>query len=414
MYINIIEFGAIPDGVTDNWSVFQRAENEIKNSDGYGEIFVPAGNYLVSQPFFHWSNITLSGEGKDSLIFNTNAAGSSGDDEFCILIGNMKPSSFSKCTHYKAFDTVEGQRHIKLRRKTDLNLANFVVGEPVLIDSASGWIGNGNDFKPYSAYVNRISAIDKAAGVIYLEDAIPDAVIGTKIAKAKNSNAKEYVCMYPVIQNMAFQSKGNWTLRWGCYKGVFRNLWIKSTDIIGGNAISHCTFENIAAFFTQKIFEMATYSHENTVNGVIATWYDGFKDPAPKPLLVFGENCRRCTLTDLHVDSGLMGNMQIVARFEHAFSNVIEDSFFTVNEITGTSVSFEGSDTHSVVVGNKVTGCEFNTAKSRAHIEATTQGNGSNVSGNEASGNTFKGAIINKPEIGDALQQNTIAGNTYL
>ena len=221
MKVSILDYGAVGDGVADCYKAFQDAEDELKK-DG-GEIYVPSGRYLVSKPFYHWSNITLSGDGKDSVIFNDLEPGDNGDDNFCILIGNFKPSSFGDCIHYDIKDVIAGDDFVKFTNKKDMN--GFVDGECVLIDSISGFMGQkGKLLKPYVSLINRVEEIDKENSLLYLEDAINTDIIGAKIARAVNDNSKDYICQFPIIHDIAFESKDNWTLRFGVYKGIFKNL----------------------------------------------------------------------------------------------------------------------------------------------------------------------------------------------
>jgi hypothetical protein len=410
MQINILSYGAAGDGITDCYTAFQTAENDLRDKFGSGEIYVPAGKYLVSKPFYHWSNITLTGEGQASIITNNTPGAKGSDANFCIQIGNFKPSSFAKCTHYKVKDIVAGQNFVKLLRTGDIS--QFVVGDCVLIHSTSGFKGHMGDFKPYHAYVNRIAYIDQAQRALYLEDVLADPIVGAKVANAKNSNPKDYICQFPVIQNIAFESNGDWTLRFGCYKGVFKNLWIKSTDVIGGNAISHCTFENITATFSQKVIEMATYSHDSTVTDLTATWYDGFADPEMKPLLVMGENVRNCTFKNINIDAGLMTNMGMIMRFDHAFGNKIIDSTFRAQKPQGGVVEFSTSSPDSIVTNNEVTNKELFVTGARAFVICDVDGTTATMTGNAITNNKFHGSV-NRNEIGDTLSQNTITNNEY-
>src|SRR4051812_46815693 len=63
--VNVKDYGAKGDGVTDDVLAFQAAENFV-SSKGGGTVYVPAGVYIVSQPFYHRNFVTLIGDGDKS------------------------------------------------------------------------------------------------------------------------------------------------------------------------------------------------------------------------------------------------------------------------------------------------------------------------------------------------------------
>ena len=54
-------------------------------------------------------------------------------------------------------------------------------------------------------------------------------------AGTKDDTSKIYIGQKPVIKNIRFESLGDWTMRFGVYKGWFENISLKTTDVIGGN-----------------------------------------------------------------------------------------------------------------------------------------------------------------------------------
>ena len=67
--LNILDFGAIGDGVTDSTSAIQSAL-DAANTAGGGRVFVPVGEYIITSPLRVFSNTTLYGDGAASLIHN--------------------------------------------------------------------------------------------------------------------------------------------------------------------------------------------------------------------------------------------------------------------------------------------------------------------------------------------------------
>src|SRR4051812_39497362 len=67
--VNVKDYGAKGDGFTDDVVAFQAAENFV-SSNGGGTVYVPAGVYIVSQPFYHRNFVTLIGDGDKSIVRN--------------------------------------------------------------------------------------------------------------------------------------------------------------------------------------------------------------------------------------------------------------------------------------------------------------------------------------------------------
>jgi len=142
--------------------------------------------------------------------------------------------------HYDANGISAGSNQVIL--KSNSNASSFFVGQAVLVDSKAGFMSDDGHWKPYVALINRVKAVNTNSGIITLEDAvttnIPDAQIApTNKFKAgtKDDTSKIYICQKPVIKNIRFESLGDWTMRFGVYKGWFENISLKTTDVIGGN-----------------------------------------------------------------------------------------------------------------------------------------------------------------------------------
>jgi hypothetical protein len=274
--INVKDYGATGNGSTDDVNAFQAAEDYLAARGG-GTLYVPAGIYIVSGPFYHRSFVTLTGDGDVSIIKNKNSYLAGKDDNFCIFIGSFKPDTYVKCVHYDVEDAVAGVSQVKLKSGV---ISDFFPGQAVLIDSKAGFVTTEGDnhWKPYYAFINRVTAVSED-GVISLEDALTTSFSGAQIAPTNKFTTdidtnQYYICQRPVIQNIRFESNGDWTLRFGVHKGLFQNLSLRTTDVIRGNGFSWCTFKNIRAEFSQKVIEMAMYSHNSTVEKVTATWFN--------------------------------------------------------------------------------------------------------------------------------------------
>lgn len=65
--INVLDKGAVPDGITDCTTAIQSALDEAFNAGG-GGVFVPSGEYLISKPLIVRSNTDFFGAGASSVI----------------------------------------------------------------------------------------------------------------------------------------------------------------------------------------------------------------------------------------------------------------------------------------------------------------------------------------------------------
>jgi len=415
--VNVKDYGAKGDGVTDNVDAFQAAEDFV-SSKGGGTVYVPAGVYIVSKAFYHRNFVTLTGDG-DKTIIRNKVSSPQGPAQFCIYIGNFAPTTYAECVHYDCNSVVGGSNQLKLQLSS--NARSFFVGQAVLVDSRSGWKNSDGYWKPYVALINRVKAIDASSGIITLEDAIttniPDAQIAPTnkfISGIKNDTSKIYICQKPVIKNIRFESLGDWTMRFGVYKGWFENISMKTTDVIGGNGFSYCTFKNIRAEFSQKVIEMAMYSHNSTVDGLTATWYDGAIDSAMKPLLKMGENQRDCSYSNLTINSGKGNYFGMCIRFEHAFNNKIFNCYFQCPTIAQDGVELSASGDDSRVTGNEVSNNSFVLGNTDYYIKVENTYSGAIVNGNKVTGNTFSGTIRKKYVVIKTSENNTIQSNTYL
>lgn len=91
--INLKEYGAKGDGVSDDSEALQNAVNSLAGSGTKGIIYVPAGRYVLKTAISLGQNITISGSGASSEFLIQGAAGTSvftGTDADNITLENFK------------------------------------------------------------------------------------------------------------------------------------------------------------------------------------------------------------------------------------------------------------------------------------------------------------------------------------
>jgi hypothetical protein len=202
-------------------------------------------------------------------------------------------------------------------------------------------------------------------------------------------------------------------MRFGVYKGWFENISLKTTDIIGGNGFSYCTFKKIRAEFSQKVIEMAMYSHNSTVDGLTATWWNGATDPAMKPLLKMGENQRDCSYSNMTINAGNGKYFGMCIRFEHAFNNKIFNNHFECGSVAQDGVELSASGNDSKVTGNEVYNNSFVLGNSDYYIKVENTYSSAVVSGNKVINNTFNGPVKKKQVLINGNENNTIQNNVF-
>jgi hypothetical protein len=187
---------------------------------------------------------------------------------------------------------------------------------------------------------------------------------------------------------------------------------VKSTDVIAGNGLSHCKFRNIRAEFSQKIVEMAMYSHDTFITGLDAVWWNGQNDIQMKPLIKMGENIRDCSYTGMSVKAGGERKVGMAIRYEHAFNNKIFKNYFECDNIIGSVVELTTSDSLSVITGNETYDNTFIVNKASAYIKLDNEACGSVLAYNSVTGNSFSGQVKKIVYIKNA-KNNLVDNNNY-
>ena len=72
-YVSVKDFGAVGDGVADDTAAIQDAIDAMNTANG-GAIYIPAGEYLITDYITLYSDVTLFGEGKASKIHLVNSS----------------------------------------------------------------------------------------------------------------------------------------------------------------------------------------------------------------------------------------------------------------------------------------------------------------------------------------------------
>lgn len=151
--INVKDFGAKGDGLSDDSEAFLKAINAAKKKKG-AEIIIPSGNFLIKQKLTLSSNTVLNGAGatKTKLLFD------SGSKSFhCIAARGKKAQDFVRLTAAPQ----KGEHKIQLTAP----IADLQAGDYIELRQENGnWDVKPRDWADFS--VGQILKISKVNGKI--------------------------------------------------------------------------------------------------------------------------------------------------------------------------------------------------------------------------------------------------------
>lgn len=67
-YVNVKDYGAKGDGKTDDTAAIQNAVNAVKNSPNKNTVYIPQGNYLITDTISVYSGMVITGNGAESIL----------------------------------------------------------------------------------------------------------------------------------------------------------------------------------------------------------------------------------------------------------------------------------------------------------------------------------------------------------
>lgn len=185
--INVKNFGAKGDGVSDDWNSFQKALDYAYKNKNVNQIFIPNGQYKISKTIIvYGSNLSIRGESKEKtlLIKNVNL-GWWGD---LMYVCGLVPGN-------KYYDSKTGKEYFYK--------GNKIPSENIIIKSLS--------FKSASAdkVINNIGIVNSnnvtIDNCIFLGSSNSNVAIVNDAKKCGNNNI--------IIKNCIFQKAGTHNLR---------------------------------------------------------------------------------------------------------------------------------------------------------------------------------------------------------
>lgn len=156
-YANVLDFGAVGDGVNDDTSAIQAAMNSVT---GGGRVYIPHGVYKTTSPLTFTDGICVTGESQFNTIIDSTASivfktGLSTTDPLQTVVRPEIENLYIKC---------------RGNNKTGINIAGFQYGKfsrlvIELFGNASFGI-YGTAVSGASPYYNRFYEIDMSGGAL--------------------------------------------------------------------------------------------------------------------------------------------------------------------------------------------------------------------------------------------------------
>lgn len=304
--INVLNYGAVGNGIVDDGTAIQSAIDAALPGQ---TVYFPAGTYRVTLPVYWKSNVNMLGDGENSLIYNDRDVFDGAGSQCPVFFGNYSAGcynedqliyrSIKKGTNYRVVVT---------------DLARYAVGQIVFIRSVEGFFGTSGQFKPNYMVQNVITRI--GANYIILKYPLDIAMSSGLIAidgdfysgsgsAADHWQHATYAITNCNITNMAFKSKGQVQLFLTLLKSKWSNVWMWGSDGFGGNMMGRWTCNNIHVTFGRQVVEVAIGSNNSSVTTMDATFNAGLViDSERKPLIRFGENSRTVTFDSVVIAAG--------------------------------------------------------------------------------------------------------------
>jgi hypothetical protein len=377
--VNVKSFGALGDGKTDDRAALQAAVNSVSQTGG--TIFLPACKegqyYRVTQPVYWASNVSLYGEGSQSLIYNDRPLSTSAGDQLPVLWGNYGPSAYNEDeSKYYETDTIENNI-ITLHSPADIS--NFKVGQILIVRSTTGWMGTTGSFKPYVMTANMIESV-QSPNILIIKYRLDTPLASGKVAingnflpgsgKAMDTFRHPTYFIHDVnVENVGFKSKGQWLLFMSLINANWKNIWTYGAEAIGGNFMVNHHYNHIYSTFWKQVSESSMGSYNSEIVDLHANWINNpYLLEGRKPLVRFGENCHRIIYRDFYITAGNAAASGIA--FDNATDCVADNINIVGTNISKTFVEFNNGLNESIVSNNLVKNSTFTLTSTVTDLDA--------------------------------------------
>jgi hypothetical protein len=263
-YVNVVDYGAVGDGATNNSAAFQAAINASEGKT----LYIPAGSYILLTAVTLVNNLTILGDGQMSKIITGASAGQiSASNKTNITLRQINFTNNSNGSNVPTFTEC-----------TTVIVDNCYFDPTVISSTTLRFQGSVNILITNSYFYD-------ADSFIYL-DSFP---IGSGAGTQSDS---------VVVQNCYFQHRvvvpsNNPT---GVYQYFCKNLLVDG-----------CTFVNIVAGGGIPIAGYSVYEGDGAANSLIVTNCRTVMTSAKPHVMVLSAQALRCTVTNNYFDAVALG-----------------------------------------------------------------------------------------------------------
>lgn len=274
--VSVTDFGAVGDNVADDWPAFQKAINAVASAGG-GRVDVPSppARYRIKQALRLYSNVTINVLSPSTIIECVGGADYSDESvglppgglagrtsqypfsTGCIMFGSSDQTYNNFNLPVKALNAVSlGAATVTLTTLSDNSFFN--VGDNVWVEDTTTWVPFGpvtgfpavsfaNEY-PVSAQFNRITAINRATGVITLLNPMSQAISSARLRNFTTTGGVNVKSFDFGTSPITVHDSG--VPYWTSYNAaVIGGTWIHNTGsfTISGGGIG-CTFRPDAVY----------------------------------------------------------------------------------------------------------------------------------------------------------------------
>jgi hypothetical protein len=276
---NIRAFGAKGDGASDDLEYINNAIDAAFAAGG-GDVYVPAGTFIVTGNINIRDNVFLRGEGYVSHIRNIATFGFA---KCTLVTGNVGdiPAGNGMFAEVEYPILAAAPGDFSVTPITPAHAANFAIGDIVGVASYERWTDPFPNDHEKLLNLNEVVAV--SGGVITLRYPLKDVYsadlgnptirrvsgsfngyAGAPMWMSKNCGATDL----RITQSTGLTS--GWYAIFAC--GVnqrFENIWMDNASTgIGSNALSHSIIRNIQVRFEAGLMDFADWQNDNLIENV--------------------------------------------------------------------------------------------------------------------------------------------------
>ncbi len=351
-------FGALADGVSEDWFPYQYSIDAAKVAGKAWELIPTDAYYRVTGPIFLRSGLTYYFNHvatKNDRPFPPPTFG----DSFVVMPGAFDNVLYNDLSYDTALQVTAGTNTVDLGQSAD----DYTIGQTIIIrDTESIAIGlpTPSDFMRF----NVIEGI--SGGVLSLRYEHDKSVTGVSVAKtddeldfyqlATGVRQKCYVLRDADIHDLVVESEHFWTASTATLNCNFYNTKVKSTALWYGNSFQRTQVSGLKGEYSRQLIEIASNSFNSDIKDVTA---DRFGDDNTSiNLVLFSENSENCNVKGLKTVANSFDRFTPVVAFTNSFNCKIIEGVMYLKGARGTLVSFSEAVSGGSR-GNVVSGVDF-------------------------------------------------------